>query len=96
MQGVVQREGDLARGGNGGLRGAQCAADAAAVAFIVPIEARKIEGDEWTPGKNCPFDPIASKKAQENGMTVICAGGKNIPNIEAILNDKTYIGTTIK
>ena len=29
-------------------------------------------------------------------MTVICAGGKNIPNIEAILNDKTYIGTTIK
>ena len=52
-------------------------------------------GDEWTPGKNCPFDPIASKKAESNSMKVICAGGKNIENIKAILNDKEYIGTTI-
>jgi hypothetical protein len=29
------------------------------------------------------------------GMKVICAGGKNIPNIQAILNDQEYIGTTI-
>lgn len=57
---------------------------------------RKIVGDEWTPGKNCPFDPIASKKAQELDLTVICASGKNIKNIEAILNDKNYIGSTIK
>lgn len=57
---------------------------------------RKMVGDEWTPGKNCPFDPIASKKAQELGMTVICAGGKNIANIKAILEDKEYIGTTIQ
>lgn len=56
---------------------------------------RKMVGDEWTPGKNCPFDPIASKKASENGMKVICAGGKNISNILSILNDKDYIGTTI-
>ena len=56
---------------------------------------RKMVGDEWTPGKNCPFDPIASKKASELGMKVICAGGKNIDNINAILNDKEYIGTTI-
>lgn len=59
-------------------------------------EFRKIVGDEWTPGKNCPFDPIASKKAQELDLTVICASGKNIKNIEAILNDKNYIGSTIK
>ena len=56
---------------------------------------RKMVGDEWTPGKNCPFDPIASKKASENKMKVICASGKNIPNIKAILNDQEYIGTTI-
>ena len=56
---------------------------------------RKMVGDEWVPGKNCPFDPIASKKASENGMKVICAGGKNISNIKAILNDEEYIGTTI-
>ena len=56
---------------------------------------RKMVGDEWTPGKNCPFDPIASKKAEANNMKVICAGGKNIENIKAILNDNEYIGTTI-
>jgi len=56
---------------------------------------RKMVGDEWTPGKNCPFDPIASKKASELGMKVICAGGKNIANIQAILEDKEYFGTTI-
>ena len=56
---------------------------------------RKMVGDEWTPGKNCPFDPIASKKASELGMKVICAGGKNIENIQAILNGQEYFGTTI-
>lgn len=56
---------------------------------------RKMVGDEWVPGKNCPFDPIASKKASELGLTVICAGGKNIENIRAILDDKDFIGTKI-
>lgn len=57
---------------------------------------RKMVGDEWTPGKNCPFDPIASKKAQELNLKVICAGGKNLENIKAILEGKSYIGTTIQ
>ena len=56
---------------------------------------RKMVGDEWTPGKNCPFDPIASKKASELGMKVICAGVKNLDNIKAILNDQDFVGTTI-
>lgn len=56
---------------------------------------RKMVGDDWTPGKNCPFDPIASKKADECNMTVICASGKNIENIRDILNDKAFIGTKI-
>mgnify|MGYP002624563586 CR=1 FL=1 len=57
---------------------------------------RKMVGDEWIPGKNCPFDPIASKKAAELGLVVICAGGKNIENTRAILEGKAYTGTTIK
>ncbi|WP_147633915.1 UMP kinase [Treponema pectinovorum] len=57
---------------------------------------RKLVGDEWTPGKNCPFDPIASKKAQSLGLKVICAGGKNLENIKSILEGKDYIGTTIQ
>ncbi|NLL99947.1 MAG: UMP kinase [Treponema sp.] len=55
----------------------------------------KIVGEEWVPGKNTPFDPIASRKASEFDITVICAGGKNIENIRDILDDKIFIGTKI-
>ncbi|MBO7638414.1 MAG: UMP kinase [Treponema sp.] len=57
---------------------------------------RKMVGDKWVPGKNCPFDPIASKGAEEGGLEVICAAGKNISNIRAILDGKDFIGTSIK
>ncbi len=56
---------------------------------------RKMVGDEWTPGKNCPFDPIASKKAEELSLKIICAGGKDINNIQSILNENDFVGTTI-
>jgi len=60
------------------------------------VDFRKMVGDEWVPGKNCPFDPIASKKAEELKLVVVCAGGKNIGNTKAILEGKSYVGTTIK
>ena len=52
-------------------------------------------GEEWVPGKNCPFDPFASKKADKAGISVICAGGKDINNMLAILNEKPFFGTLI-
>ncbi|MBB5218675.1 MULTISPECIES: UMP kinase [Treponema] len=70
--------------------------DAKPIDEISWADFRKIVGDEWVPGKNCPFDPIASKKSQELGLTVICAAGKDIPNIRAILDGKNYTGTTIR
>lgn len=56
---------------------------------------RVMVGDEWVPGKNCPFDPIASKRAEAKNLKVICAGGKNIENIRKILDDKPFFGTII-
>lgn len=56
---------------------------------------RHLVGDEWTPGKNVPFDPIASQKAQELALEVICADGRNIENTLAILNELPFVGTTI-
>lgn len=56
---------------------------------------RKMVGDDWTPGKNTPFDPIASKKAEACGLSVICASGKDIGNIRSILDGKDFIGTKI-
>ena len=56
---------------------------------------RKMVGDEWTPGKNTPFDPIASRAAQQDGISVICAGGRDIANTRAILEGKPFKGTKI-
>lgn len=56
---------------------------------------RAMVGDEWIPGKNTPFDPIASKLAEEDGMKVICADGRNIENTIAILEGKPFEGTVI-
>ncbi|MGI5909251.1 MAG: UMP kinase [Sphaerochaetaceae bacterium] len=56
---------------------------------------RKMVGDTWTPGKNTPFDPIASKRASELGVTVICADGRNIGNTMAILRGEEFTGTII-
>lgn len=70
--------------------------DAKPIDSISWADFRKMVGDDWVPGKNTPFDPIASKKAQSLGLTVICAAGKNIENIRNILDGKEFIGTQIK
>ena len=57
---------------------------------------RKLVGDEWSPGKNLPFDPIAAKKAEALGLRVITAAGKDLPNLRNILRDLPFQGTTIK
>lgn len=56
----------------------------------------KMVGSEWVPGKNLPFDPVASAKAKKLGLKVICASGRNIENLKNILNDKSFVGTTIQ
>lgn len=58
-------------------------------------EFRLMVGDVWEPGKNCPFDPIASRKASDLNLQVIVAGGRNLANLEAMLEGKNFIGTTI-
>ena len=56
---------------------------------------RAMVGDEWVPGKNVPFDPITSRHAEKIGLKVICAGGRNLENLENILSGREFIGTTI-
>ena len=52
-------------------------------------------GTEWIPGKNTPFDPIASGMAKDAELKVVCADGRNIENTIKILKGEDYIGTTI-
>jgi uridylate kinase len=56
---------------------------------------RLIGVDDWTPGKSLPFDPVASRNAEEAGIGVICASGGDMENIRQILRGKPYIGTHI-
>lgn len=58
-------------------------------------EFRTLVGDEWVPGKNAPFDPVASRRAQELGLRVICAAGRDLPNLKAILEGRPFEGTVI-
>lgn len=56
---------------------------------------RAIVGDEWHPGLNAPFDPVASKVAQESEMKIVILKATNIDNIEKYLEGKEYKGTLI-
>jgi uridylate kinase len=56
---------------------------------------RALVGDEWTPGKNAPFDPVASRRAAELGLQVICAAGRDLENLGKILRGEPFLGTTI-
>lgn len=56
---------------------------------------RAIVGEDWSPGKNVPFDPVATRKAAELGLSVICAAGKDLDNLRRILEGGSYVGTTI-
>jgi uridylate kinase len=69
--------------------------DAKPIDHISWADFRAIVGDEWTPGKNVPFDPVASRHAAKIGLKVICAAGKNLANLKKILSGEDFIGTTI-
>jgi len=57
---------------------------------------RKIVGNKWSPGANAPFDPIASKIADNNKLKVIVMNGKRLGELEKAINGSTdLIGTII-
>jgi len=57
---------------------------------------RKLFGNKWDPGLNSPFDPVASKEAEKIGLTVYIINGKNLENLDNVLQEKKFVGTTIR
>jgi uridylate kinase len=57
---------------------------------------RKMAGDKWDPGLNSPFDPVASKKAEQEKMAVYIINGAKLENLDNLLEEKEFVGTTIK
>ncbi len=69
--------------------------DAERVCDISWKDFRKMVGNQWDPGMNVPFDPVASRLAHHNGIHVAILNGKNLQNIDALLSGKTFVGTMI-
>lgn len=58
-------------------------------------EFRRIVGEEWNPGSNFPFDPVATKRAATLGLRVIAAAGRDLQNLKRILREERFEGSQI-
>lgn len=58
-------------------------------------EYRLMAGEKWIPGMNIPFDPIASKLADELGVTVRILNGNNLDNLAKAIDGADFFGTTL-
>ena len=58
-------------------------------------EYRKLIPKEWSSRLSSPFDPIASKMAEEAGIEVVIMNGKPIDNLAKYLNGGKFSGTVI-
>lgn len=70
--------------------------DAKPIKKITWEKFRKIVGNKWIPGMNLPFDPVASKKAQELGLKVVILKGDNFENLERYFAGRNFVGTVIE
>lgn len=57
---------------------------------------REILGDEWVPGLNAPFDPIAAKRAQQLGRRVVIMSGSDFDNVKNYFDKKEFVGTVVE
>jgi uridylate kinase len=69
--------------------------DAQKIEKISWADFRQMVGDVWDPGMSAPFDPIASREAQENELEVAIMNGKNLNNLRDYLEGRTAQGTII-
>ncbi len=70
--------------------------DAIAYDRIAWKDFRKIVGSKWVPGANAPFDPIASRLAHKWGLTVAIANGRDLKNMQNIIDGQKFRGTVIE
>jgi uridylate kinase len=55
---------------------------------------RKLVGNRWDPGLHLPFDPVASRLAQQSKMKVILLGS-SMKNLERCLHGESFRGSVI-
>ncbi|MBI4427198.1 MAG: UMP kinase [Candidatus Magasanikbacteria bacterium] len=57
---------------------------------------KNIVGYKWLPGKNSPFDPIASGLADKLGLKVMIMNGNNLAEVRKALEGRRFKGTVIQ
>jgi uridylate kinase len=57
---------------------------------------RRMFGSKWSPGAHVPFDPVASKLAQQNKATVVFLNGANLANVKSYLDGGPFVGSVIE
>ncbi len=57
---------------------------------------RKILPEDWSPGLSSPFDPVASREAEKNGIEVAIINGNKIEELSKYLEGKAFIGSLIR
>ena len=56
---------------------------------------KNIVGYKWLPGKNSPFDPIASGLAEKWGLKVVVMNGENLAEVRKALEGREFKGTIV-
>ncbi len=69
--------------------------DAEKIESISWADFRTMVGDSWDPGASAPFDPIASKEADQLQLEVAILNGENIENLDAYISGEEFQGTII-
>ncbi len=69
--------------------------DAKSIKDISWKDFRKMFNGKWNPGLNSPFDPVASKLAEKEGIEVAIINGKKLAQFEHYLNNRSFKGTLI-
>jgi uridylate kinase len=57
---------------------------------------RNLIPKKWSPGLHAPMDPIAAKFAEEKGLAAIVVDGRELKNLDALLNGKEFKGTIVR
>ncbi|MDX9893320.1 MAG: UMP kinase [Patescibacteria group bacterium] len=57
---------------------------------------RKIIGNKYIPGAHWPFDPVASRLAQQWQMSLVVMKGSDLANLRNFLADRKFKGTIIE
>ena len=68
--------------------------DARALKRISWAELQRIIGERWSPGYSAPFDPIATARAGDLGLTLVVTGS-DVANLQRVIDGGSFSGTTV-